>query len=530
MTVLTIPVMGPDGQPAANPRVFAQLTDFTGVPVFAGTQNSVPTAVFASTANSQTGILEFSLPGNDIINCGGSANTTWTLNAYWAPGQLSWSKKYYITGDAWNYLDATPIAISPTGNLIPLAPPPEALLLNSTDSQTLVVASGKELDLQGNVLVNGVAPVPSTLTINGKPLSAPVTLAYNDLTNLPTIPTVPVQSVAGRIGDITLGEADIANLPADLASKANVSSLAPVATSGRYTDLTGTPTIPAAQVNTDWNSTSGTSQILNKPDLGTAAFQPVTAFDPAGTAAAAVTAIQTGLTSEITRAEAAEALKANTAALAPVALSGNYNDLLSKPAIPTIPPTWDWSALTGIPAFAPVATSGSYNDLSNKPTIPAAQVSADWNADSGAAQILNKPSIPTIPSTWPWSGLTGIPNFAAVATSGNYNDLSNKPAIPTIPATWDWSALTDVPALFPPSAHTHQVADVTNFPTTWAWSALAGVPAFAPVATSGAYSDLTGSPTLGSAATLNVGNAPGTVAAGNDPRFQNAYVFAVTLG
>lgn len=46
--------------------------------------------------------------------------------------------------------------------------------------------------------------------------------------------------------------------------------------------------------------------------------------------------------------------------------------------------------------LANVATSGSYNDLSNKPTIPAAQVNSDWNASSGVAQILNKPTIPTV--------------------------------------------------------------------------------------------------------------------------------------
>ncbi len=43
---------------------------------------------------------------------------------------------------------------------------------------------------------------------------------------------------------------------------------------------------------------------------------------------------------------------------------------------------------------AAVATSGSYSDLSDKPTIPNAQVNSDWNASSGAAQILNKPTIP----------------------------------------------------------------------------------------------------------------------------------------
>ena len=32
----------------------------------------------------------------------------------------------------------------------------------------------------------------------------------------------------------------------------------------------------------------------------------------------------------------------------------------------------------------------------------------------------------------PWSGVTGKPSFATVATSGSYNDLSNKPTIPSI--------------------------------------------------------------------------------------------------
>lgn len=46
--------------------------------------------------------------------------------------------------------------------------------------------------------------------------------------------------------------------------------------------------------------------------------------------------------------------------------------------------------------LATVATSGKYTDLSDKPTIPAAQVNSDWNANSGVAEILNKPTIPTV--------------------------------------------------------------------------------------------------------------------------------------
>lgn len=57
---------------------------------------------------------------------------------------------------------------------------------------------------------------------------------------------------------------------------ANVSGLATVATSGSYNDLTNKPTIPAAQVQSDWNATTGMGVILNKPTLGTVAAKAVT--------------------------------------------------------------------------------------------------------------------------------------------------------------------------------------------------------------------------------------------------------------
>lgn len=43
--------------------------------------------------------------------------------------------------------------------------------------------------------------------------------------------------------------------------------LSTVATSGSYNDLSNKPTIPAAQVNSDWNAASGVAQILNKPTI-----------------------------------------------------------------------------------------------------------------------------------------------------------------------------------------------------------------------------------------------------------------------
>ena len=112
-----------------------------------------------------------------------------------------------------------------------------------------------------------------------------------------------------------------------------------VGTSGQYLTTDGTslqwttlPTIPAAQIQVDWNEvvSSEVDYIKNKPSLSA------------------------------------------------VALSGNYVDLINKPAIPADQVQSDWNVGTpsdvafikNKPAFAPVATTGAYTDLTGKPTIP----------------------------------------------------------------------------------------------------------------------------------------------------------------
>lgn len=74
--------------------------------------------------------------------------------------------------------------------------------------------------------------------------------------------SIPLTDIFDPSNYYTKTEVDTA-----LATKANASSLSTVATSGSYNDLTNKPTIPAAQVNSDWNASSGVAQILNKPDL-----------------------------------------------------------------------------------------------------------------------------------------------------------------------------------------------------------------------------------------------------------------------
>ena len=71
------------------------------------------------------------------------------------------------------------------------------------------------------------------------------------------------------------------NATSGVAQIVNKPTLATVATSGQYSDLSGLPSIPSAQVNSDWNSASGLSQILNKPTIPPAYTLPST-FDIIG--------------------------------------------------------------------------------------------------------------------------------------------------------------------------------------------------------------------------------------------------------
>lgn len=91
-------------------------------------------------------------------------------------------------------------------------------------------------------------------------------LAYSKLTGTPSIPTNTNQLIngAGFITGITSG---------NVTTALGYTPVNPNGTSGQYIKGDGTkttfPSIPAAQVNSDWNSGSGVSQILNKPTVPT---------------------------------------------------------------------------------------------------------------------------------------------------------------------------------------------------------------------------------------------------------------------
>lgn len=154
--------------------------------------------------------------------------------------------------------------------------------------------------------------------------------------------TIPLTDIFDPSNYYTKTEVDTA-----LATKANSSSLATVATSGSYNDLTNKPTIPAAQVNSDWNASSGVAQILNKPTFAT------------------------------------------------VATSGSYNDLSDKPVIPagvTVDQTLDTSSTNAI-ANSAVATA-----LNNKADASALSGKQDTLTAGTGITITNNVISATAPS------------------------------------------------------------------------------------------------------------------------------------
>lgn len=74
------------------------------------------------------------------------------------------------------------------------------------------------------------------------------------------------------------------------------------------------------------------------------------------------------------------------------------------------------------------AFSNDYNDLDNLPSIPAAQVNSDWNATSGVAEILNKPTIPSLTGYVPYTGATSDLDMGTHNITADHISLNVSPS------------------------------------------------------------------------------------------------------
>lgn len=278
-------------------------------------------------------------------------------------------------------------------------------------------------------------------------------------------------------------QSDVATLQTDVAAKADAGTLASVATSGSYNDLSDKPTIPSlTQVEGD----------ISSLDTRVTAVEG----DVAALEASAFSGSYTDLTNK------------------PSLFSGSYTDLTDKPTIPSISglatETYVDTAVAGVVNSAP-AVLDTLNELAaalgndeNFATTVAGQigdVASDVSAldtrvtaveaDVASLQGASTPNLsdlggvsitsPTNGQVLQYNGTGWVNGSAPSSFSGSYNDL------------------TDKPTLFSGS-----YVDLTNKPTLFdgAYSSLTGTPTLATVATSGSYADLSNKPTLASFATI----------------------------
>ena len=292
----------------------------------------------------------------------------------------------------------------------------------------------------------------------------------------------------------------------DLTPYAKSCTLCTVATSGKYCDLTGTPTIPTDNcqlANSCWYTTC--TWTLVSGDLA-----------PYAKSCDLKAVATSGKYCDLT----------GTPSLATVATSWCYNDLSGKPSLCTVATSWKYCDLSWIPSLATVATSWCYNDLTGTPTIPTDNCQLGNSCNYITKDVTNLTcytptnSLATVATSGAYCDLTGAPSLACVATSWCYDDLSGKPNLWVYQTTANlvcslvWADNTHYPsakavadalsscgawdmlkATYDPCNKNTNAFDYTNFINT---------PNLCAVATSGKYCDLTGTPTIPAA--LSSGN------------------------
>ena len=408
--------------------------------------------------------------------------------------------------------------------------------------------------------------VPQTRTVNNKPLSSNIALTASDVGALPdstVIPTVndatlTIQKNGTDIATFTANSStnttanisvptktsDLTNNGADNTSTyVEADELATVATSGSYNDLLDKPTIPGNMVvlsygNSTWNdfitayndnrivycrassnANPGTGTqgrmafmaYLNNPTAPTSVeFQYVRSVSSKSASQQGdqvyvytLTNTNGGTWSVVTREMSTKIVAGtnmsssyssgtltlsatvptktsdltndgadNTSTyveadeLAAVATSGNYSDLSGTPTIPTVNDatltiqrngvnvdtfTANASVDKTINITVPTATSDLNNDSGFLTSIPVASANDLGGVKVGTGLAIDANGVLSATgstSSVAWNDITGKPNFATVATSGSYSDLSNKPTIPEIKSRTGASTVADFSPLY----------------------------------------------------------------------------------
>ena len=285
-----------------------------------------------------------------------------------------------------------------------------------------------------------------------------------------------------------------------------ISGLAGVATSGKYSDLSGTPSLATVATSGKYSDLSGTPSIPNASDAtpkaaGTAAAGSGTTWARADHVHPVQTSVS-GNAGSATKLATARNIVLSGAISSSAEFDGSDDIELAVTSI-------DGSKITGIIPLSsiPKGAQERFVAVANDAARLALTTDDVQNGDVVKVEdggvmyyIVDDTKLGTedafavftagAASSVAWSGITGKPTFATVATSGKYTDLSDTP---------DFAAVA----------------------TSGAYSDLTGTPSLATVATSGKYSDLSGTPSIPSASNATP-KVAGTAAAGSGTTWARA--------
>ena len=365
--------------------------------------------------------------------------------------------------------------------------------------------------------------------------------------------TDAVTSVAGRTGAVVLSSSDISGLATVATSGAysdlsGTPTLATVATTGAYSDLTGTPSLATVATTGAYSDLSGTPTLATVATTG--AYSDLTGTPTLGTAAAEDVGIAAGNVVQLNGSAQLPAVdgslltnvSASVAALDDVGdvdttgVSTNnvlkydganwvdgsvaYTEVTGTPTLATVATSGAYSDLTGTPTLATVATTGAYSDLTGTPTLGTAAAEDVGTAAGNVVQLNGSAQLPAIDGsllTNVSASVADLDDIGNVDTTGvSTNNVLKYDGANWVDGSVAYTEVTGTPTLAT-VATSGAYSDLSGTPTlatvatSGAYSDLTGTPTLATVATSGAYSDLTGTPTLGTAAAEDVGTAAGNV-------------------